>query len=137
MSEEKNPEGIDRREYIRYACKPKLKAIVDFNTDAARKALGKLPPIVFHKGEAALAVNISRKGMSLEISHFLPEGMMIKITIENPVTPPIQTGGRIMWTKRVPGSKDACVIGLSFRYMGEKHRRNLDKLIKFLQSIPA
>jgi len=136
MSKGKKPEGIDRREYIRYACRPKLKAIVDFNPEAARKALGKLPPIVFHKGEAALTKNVSKNGMALEINHFLPEGMTIKLSIENPITAPIQTGGRIMWVKRVPGSEDACVIGLAFRYMGEKHRRNLDKLVKFLQSIP-
>jgi hypothetical protein len=136
MSKGTPPEGIDRREYIRYACKTKLKAIIDFNPEAARKTLGKVPPIVFHKGEPALAKNISKKGMALEINHYLPEGMTIKISIENPITPPIQTGGRIVWVKRVPGSKDACEIGLAFRYMREKHRRNLDELIKFLQTIP-
>jgi hypothetical protein len=136
MSTEQNGAPIDKREFIRYACKTKLKAIIDFNPEAARKSLGKVPPIEFHKGETAVARNISLKGISLELDHFLPAGVTVKMAIENPVTPPIQTGGRIIWAKKSSGKKGTCLVGLAFRYMREKHRRNLEKLIEFLHSIP-
>jgi hypothetical protein len=132
----KETAGIDRRKYIRYACKTELKAIVDFNPSAADRTTGKLQPIVFHKGETAEVVNISEKGISLEMDHFLPKGMTMKMAIDNPIAPPIQTGGRIMWVKKIRGTKNRCVMGLAFRYMREKHRRNLDKLIEFLRTIP-
>ena len=79
--------GIDRRKYVRYACKAKLKTIVDFDPAAASKPTGKLPPIVFQRGESAFATNISQKGICLELDHFLPESMTLKIAIENPSGP--------------------------------------------------
>ena len=136
MNGGKKPASGERRKYIRYACKTEIKTIIDFNPDVARRAMGKLPPIVFRRGETAVVRDISEKGMSFELDHFLPEGMTIKIAIDNPVTPPIETGGRIVWAKKMPHGKEGYAMGLAYRYMREKHRRNLDKLITFLQSIP-
>lgn len=136
MGKGRETAGIDRRKYIRYACKTELKAIVDFNPSAAARTPGKLQSIVFHKGESATVLNISEKGISLELDHLFPIGMTMKIAIDNPITPPIQTNGRIMWVKKIRGTNNRCVVGLAFRYMREKHRRNLGKLIEFLQAIP-
>ncbi len=136
MDEKNGMKGVDRRQYIRYTCKTEFRAIVDFDAEAARKALGTVPPIVFHRGETATVRNISTKGISLELDHFLPPGMTMKMAIANPITAPIQTGARIMWSKMLPGPHPKCIVGLAFRYMREKHRRNLQRLIEFLQSIP-
>ncbi len=135
MGEEEKSGGGERRKYIRYACKTELKAIIDFNPDVARRSHGKLPPVVFRSGETAVVRNISKKGIAFELEHFLPEGMTIKLAIENPITPPIQTGARVSWVKKLPKEK-GYVMGLAYRYMREKHRRNLNKLVEFLWSIP-
>jgi hypothetical protein len=133
--EEKTTTG-ERREYVRYACRTELKTIIDFNPHVARRASNKLPPMTFHRGEIVTVRNISQKGISIELEHFLPEGMTIKMSIDNPVTPPIETRGRVIWTKESPGEKEGYIVGMAFRYMRDKHRRNLDKLIEFLQTIP-
>ena len=135
MGDEKKSGSGERRKYIRYACKTELKTILDFNPEVARRNHGKFLPVVFRKGETAVVRNISERGIAFELEHLLPEGMTIKIAIENPITPPIQTGARVLWVKRLPKEK-GYVIGLVYRYMREKHRRNLGRLIGFLQSIP-
>jgi hypothetical protein len=132
---EKGASG-ERRKYIRFACKTELKSIIDFNPDVARRAMGKLPPIVFRRGEIATVRNISEKGIALELGHMLAVGMTVKMAIENPVTPPIQTGARVAWAKKMRGGKKRYLMGMSFRYMREKHRRNLEMLIRFLETIP-
>ncbi len=132
---EKSPGG-ERREYIRYACKTELKTIIDFNPDVARRATGKLPPIVFRRGEKGAVRNISLRGIAIELEHMLAQGMTLKIALENPITPPIQTGARVVWAKKLPGRDGGYLMGLSFRYMRERHRRNLEKLVQFLHSIP-
>lgn len=136
MSNGNKAPNIERRKYIRYSCKTELKTIIDFNPDVARRSSGKFPPVVFRKGEHGIIRDISEKGLSIELEHVLPEGMVIKIAIENPVTPPIQTGARIMWAKKISGAKNRYVMGLAYRYMREKQRRYLESLIEFLQSIP-
>lgn len=126
----------ERRKYIRYSCKTELKAIIDFNTDVALRTFTKLPPIVFRRGEAGTVLNLSLKGLSLELEHFLPKGMMIKIAIDNPITPPIETDARVVWSKKPPKKSQAYTIGMAFRHMKDKHKRNLEKLIDFLKGIP-
>lgn len=126
----------ERRKYIRYACKAEFKAIIDFNPAAARRSTGKLQPIIFQRGEKGIIRNISEKGIAIELEHILAEGMILKIAIENPITPPIQTGARVLWAKKFAEEEGGYAMGLAFRYMREKHRRNLEKLISFLESIP-
>jgi hypothetical protein len=136
MSKKKDVTG-ERRSYIRYACKSELKAIIDFNPDVARRSRsGKMPPIVFRRGEKGTIRNISTTGIAIELDHILAEGMTLKMALENPITPPIQTGARVVWAKKMPRNKDGYLMGLAFRYMREKHRRNLEKLLGFLESIP-
>ena len=136
MNKKKGNGDGERRKYIRFACKAEFKAIIDFNADVARRSTGRFPAIVFHPGEKGIVRDISEKGISIELDHVLPEGMILKVAMENPITPPIQTGARIVWAKKLPKDKDGYVMGLTFRYMREKHRRNLEELIEFLQSIP-
>lgn len=127
----------ERRSYIRYACKSELKAIIDFNPEVARRARsGQMPPVVFHRGEKAIVRNISTTGIAIELDHILAEGIILKIALENPITPPIQTGARVVWAKKLSRGKGGYVMGLVFRYLREKHRRNLETLIGFLESIP-
>jgi hypothetical protein len=127
----------ERRLYIRYACSGEFKTIIDFNPDVARRARsGKIPPIVFRRGEKAVVRNISEKGIAVELDHILTEGMTLKMALENPITPPIQTGARVVWAKKMSGGKGGYVMGMAFRYMREKHRRNLETLLGFLESIP-
>ena len=80
--------------------------------------------------------DISEKGMAIELEHILPDGLTIKLAIENPVTSPIVTGARVVWSKKLAGKKPGYAMGMVFRYMREKHRRNLDRLIEFLDTIP-
>lgn len=136
MNQKKQYDGEERRKYIRYACKTELETIVDFNPEVARRALGKYPPITFHKGEKAVIRDISLKGISIELDNLLPAGIIIRIAIDNPVTPPIKTGARVVWSKKQSGSGKGYVMGMAYKYMREKHRRNLVKLIEFLQQIP-
>lgn len=136
MGQKKKNATGERRQYIRYACKAEFKAIIDFNPDVARRSMGKLPPIVFRRGERVTVRNVGEKGISIEGDRIMPEGLILKISLENPVTPPIQTGARIIWVKKRAKGKSGYVMGLAFRYIREKHRRNLEKLIEFLQSIP-
>jgi len=136
MDQENQSDGKERRKYIRYACTTKLETIVDFNPEVARRALGKYPPITFHKGEKATIRNISLKGILIELGHLLPAGIIIKIAIDNPVTPPIKTGARVIWSKKQSGSDKGYVMGMAYKYMRERHRRNLEKLLEFLQEIP-
>ncbi|RJP63959.1 MAG: PilZ domain-containing protein [Candidatus Abyssobacteria bacterium SURF_17] len=136
MDKEKEPVTGERRRYVRYACKMELKAILDFNPDVARRTSGKLPPIVFRRGETAVARDISEKGIAIETERFLPEGMIIKIAVENPFTPPIETDARIVWSKKLPGEKRGYILGMAFRHMRDKHRRNLEHLLEFLEEIP-
>ncbi len=136
MAQEKRPATGERRKFIRYACRTELKAIIDFNPDVARRALGKLPPIVFRRGEAGTIRDISEKGIAIELEHFLPEGMLVKMAIDNPATPSIETDARVVWSKKLPGEKRGYVMGMTFRHMKNKHQRNLEKLIDFLRSIP-
>lgn len=131
----KNSSG-ERRRYIRFACKTEFKAIIDFNPDVSRRSTGRLQPIVFKRGEKGAVRNISEKGVQIELEHILAEGMTLKMALENPITPPIQTGARVLWAKKLSKKKDGYAMGLAFRYMREKHRRNLEKLISFLESIP-
>ena len=126
----------ERREYIRYSCRTQVKAIIDFNPEVARRSLGKFPPIVFRRGETGPITDISEKGMAIELEHILPDGLTIKLAIENPVTSPIVTGARVVWSKKLAGKKPGYAMGMVFRYMREKHRRNLDRLIEFLDTIP-
>ncbi len=126
----------ERRKYIRHACAPEMKAIVDFNIDVARRSPGRLPPMAFRRGEKGTIRNISDRGISIELDGFLPEGMTIKMAIDNPVTSPIETGGRVVWSKKVAEHRERYVMGMTFRYMRDRHRRNLDKLIDFLRTIP-
>ena len=132
---DKRSDTGERRKYIRYSCNTELKAILDFNTDVARRTSSKLPPIVFRKGQTAVVRNISEKGISIEVGQFLPAGMMMKISINSPVTPPIETDARIAWSNELPNGQ-GYVLGMAFRHLREKHRRNLDKLLHFLQEIP-
>ncbi len=125
----------ERRKYIRYSCSTELKAILDFNTDVARRTSSKLPLIAFRKGQTAVVRNISEKGISLEVEQCLPAGIIMKISINSPVTPPIETDARIAWSNPLPNGR-GYVLGVAFRHMREKHRRNLDKLLHFLQGIP-
>ena len=132
---EKDVSG-ERRRYIRYACRTEVKAIIDFNPDIARRSLGKLQPIVFRRGEMGAITDISEKGVAIELDHILPEGLTIKLAIENPVTGPIVTGARVVWSKKLNKGKRGYAMGMVFRYLRGKHRRNLDNLIKFLHTIP-
>ena len=125
----------ERRKYIRYSCNTELKTILDFNSAVARRASGRPPSIVFRKGQTAVVRNISEKGIALEVGQFLPAGMVMKISINSPVTPPIETDARIAWSSEIP-SGQGYVLGMAFRHMREKHRRNLDRLLHFLQAIP-
>ena len=136
MSREDENAAVERRKYIRYACGTELKAIIDFNPDVARRAQGKLPKIEFRKGEKGVIRNISIRGISIELDHVLPEGITIKMAVNNPVTPPIKTGARVVWSKKLSGPREGYVMGMTYRYMREKHRRNLEKFIDFLQAIP-
>jgi hypothetical protein len=137
MNENKGSADGEKRKYIRYACRAEFKAIIDFNADVARRATGRFPTIVFHPGEKCIVRDISEKGISIETDHVLPEGMILKMAMDNPITPPIQTGARIVWTKELPDDSGGYVMGLTFRYMREKHRRNLEELLEFLKSIPG
>ena len=138
MSEKKKKDTTgERRTYIRYACKTEFKAIIDVNSDIARRSgSGKMPPIVFRRGEKGTVRNISTTGVAIELDHILAEGMTLKMALENPITPPIQTGARVVWAKKLSRSKGGYAMGMVFRYMREKHRRNLNKLIDFLDTIP-
>jgi hypothetical protein len=136
MGSSKKVDSGERRKYIRYACSTKVKAIIDFNPDVARRSLGKFPPIVLRRGETGPITDISEKGMAIELEHLLPEGLTIKLAIENPVTGPIVTGARVVWSKKLSGKKRGYAMGMVFRYMRKKHQRNLDKLIEFLHTIP-
>lgn len=136
MSREKKGPSGERRKYIRYACKTELKTIIDFNPDVARRSTGKFPPIVFRRGEKGAVRNISEKGVAIELDHMLVAGMTVKMALENPITAPIQTSARVVWAKKMRGGKKRYLMGMTFRYMREKHRRNLEKLIQFLQTIP-
>jgi c-di-GMP-binding flagellar brake protein YcgR len=133
---EKGKGGEERRKYIRFACKAEFKAIIDFNADVARRATGKFAPIDFRPGEKGEVRDISEKGISIELDHILTEGMIIKMALENPVTDPIQTGARVVWANKLDGEKGRYAMGLAFRYMSEKHQRNLKSLIEFIESIP-
>jgi hypothetical protein len=126
----------ERRKYIRFACKTELKAIVDFNPDIARRALGKLPPFMFRRGEHGVIRDVSEKGIAIEADHLLPEGLTIKMAIDNPITPPIETGAKIVWSKELSDDTRKYAMGMSYWHMKEKQRRNLEKLIAFLQTIP-
>lgn len=136
MKTEKKDVSGERRKYIRYSCRTQVKAIIDFNPDVARRSLGTFPPIVFRRGEIGAITDISEKGMAIELEHMLPDGLTIKLAIENPVTSPIVTGARVVWSKKLAGKKRGYAMGVMFRYMREKHRRNLDRLIEFLDTIP-
>jgi hypothetical protein len=136
MNQKNQHDGEEKRKYMRYACTTELETIVDFNPEVARRALGKYPPITFRKGEKAAIRNISQKGISIELDHLLPAGITIKIAIDNPVTPPIKTGARVIWSKKQSGSDKGYIMGMVYKYMREKHRRNLEKLLEFLQEIP-
>ncbi len=126
----------ERRKYIRYACRIELKTIIDFNTDVARRALGKLPHVHFRKGETAVVRDISEKGISLELHHLLPEGMLMKVAIENPVAPPIESVARVVWSRKLAKNGNRYAMGMQFRGMKDKHRKSLNKLLAFLQHIP-
>lgn len=132
---DKRPGTGERRKYIRYTCSTELKAILDFNTDVAHRTSSKLPQVVFRKRQTVVVRNIGEKGISLEVGQFLPAGMLMKISINSPVTPPIETDARIAWSKELPNGQ-GYVLGMEFRHLREKHRRNLDKLLHFLQEIP-
>lgn len=136
MAQENKPATGERRKFIRYACRTELKSIIDFNPDVARRTLEKLPPIVFRRGESGTIRDISEKGISVELEHFLPEGMIVKMAIDNPATPSIETDARVVWSKKLSGGKREYVMGMTFRHMKNKHQRNLEKLIAFLRNIP-
>ena len=136
MSKKKENTDGERRKYIRYACRAEFKAIIDFNADVARRSTGRFPAIEFHPGEKGVVRDISEKGISIELNHIMPDGMILKVAIENPITPPIQTGARVVWAKKLQKEEDGYVMGLTFRYMRERHRRHLEELIEFLRSIP-
>jgi hypothetical protein len=125
----------ERRRYIRYSCNIEMKAIIDFNTSVAHRTFDRLPRISFRKGETTIIKNISEKGISVQLEHFLPEGMMIRIAINNPVTPPIETDARVAWSKKL-SDEEGYVLGMAFRHMRDRHRRNLERLIDFLKEIP-
>jgi len=125
----------ERRKYIRYSCNTELKAILDFNVNVARRAASRLPAIAFRKGQTAVVRNLSEKGIAVEVEQFLPEGLMLKIAINSPVTPPIETDARIAWSSQL-ADEQRYVLGMEFRHMREKHRRDLDRLLHFLQEIP-
>ena len=136
MGDAKKNSSGERRRYVRFACKTEFKAIIDFNPDVSRRSTGRLQPIVFKRGEKGVVRDIGEKGVQIELEHILAEGMTLKMALENPVTPPIQTGARVVWAKKLSGDKGGYAMGLVFRYMTEKHRRNLLKLMNFLDSIP-
>ena len=136
MRDRNNNSSGERRRYIRFACKTEFKAIIDFNPDVSRRSTGRLQPIVFQRGEKGLVRDISERGIQIELEHILAEGMTLKIALENPVTPPIQTGARVVWAKKLSSGRDGYAMGMTFRYMREKHQRNLEKLLSFLESIP-
>lgn len=127
---------VERRQYVRYSCRTELKTIIDFNPGVARRIKQKVPSIEFRKGETGAVRDISEKGISIELGHLLPEGMIIKIAIDNPVSPPIETVARVVWSKKLSGKKKRYLIGMAFRHMKEKHRKNLKELFQFLQNIP-
>lgn len=126
----------ERRKYLRYACRTSLKTILDFNPTGADRDALKAQQITFSKGEEGSVLNISERGMAIELSHLLPAGLMLKIAIESPVTPPIETDARVVWADRLTTAKRGYIVGMSFRHMKDKHRRNLLRLIKFIQDIP-
>ena len=126
----------ERREFIRYACRISLKTILDFNPSGAARDAFKAQDIEFTKGENGTALNISERGMAVELQHILPPGLMLKISIENPVSPPIETDARVVWSDRLTTKKEGYIIGMQFRHMREKHQRNLQRLIEFLCNIP-
>ncbi|GAB4334983.1 MAG: hypothetical protein Kow0099_07310 [Candidatus Abyssubacteria bacterium] len=121
---------------MRYACRIELKTIIDFNPDVARRALGTLPTIDFRRGETALIRDISERGLSLESDHLLPEGMLMKIAVENPVAPPIEAVARVVWSKKLTENDTKYAMGMEFRNMKDKHRKNLNTLVAFLKNIP-
>ncbi|RJP15272.1 MAG: PilZ domain-containing protein [Candidatus Abyssobacteria bacterium SURF_5] len=126
----------ERRKFMRYSCKTSLKGILDFNPSGASRKTVKAQDIQFQKGETAYILNISERGLALELDHSLPPGLMVKIAIENPVAPPIETDGRVVWADKLTTKTQGYIIGMSFRHMREKHQRNLQRLITFLQNIP-
>ncbi len=136
MSRESSTGTGERRKYVRYACKIELKAIIDFNPAGEDKNVIKSQEIQFSKGEMGSILNISERGMAVELEHILPRGLLLKVAIENPTTPPIETDARVAWSDRLVSKPDGYIIGMQFRHMKEKHQRNLQRLIEFLQSIP-
>lgn len=134
------PEGRkqtgERRKYVRYACETEIKAVVDFNPDVARRTFGKLPPIVFRRGQRGTVRDISEKGLSIEVDDLLPDGMILKIAVENPVTVPVESAARVVWSKKIADAGQRYAIGMVFRNMKDRHKRNLDKLLQFLRNIP-
>jgi c-di-GMP-binding flagellar brake protein YcgR len=126
----------ERREFVRYACKIAFKTILDFNPSGAARDSVKAQDIEFSKGETGSALNISERGMAIELQHSLPSGLLLKVAIENPVAPPIETDARVVWADRLTTKKEGYIIGMKFRHMKEKHQRNLQRLIEFLQNIP-
>jgi hypothetical protein len=136
MNQEKDRATGERRRYVRYTCRTTLKTIIDFNLDVARRTKKKVPHVVFHRGEEGTVRNISEKGISIELDHLLPESVMLKMSIENAIAPPIETSARVMWARKSPDQEGKYIMGLAFKYMREKHRRNLAQLIEFLKTIP-
>lgn len=126
----------ERREFIRYACKISLKTILDFNPSGAARDAVRAQDIEFQKGEIGYALNISERGMAIELDHTLPPGLLLKLSIENPAAPPIETDARVVWADRLATKKQGYIIGMTFRHMREKHQRSLQQLIQFLQKIP-
>jgi c-di-GMP-binding flagellar brake protein YcgR len=113
-----------------------LKTILDFNPSGAARDTVKAQDIEFRKGETGFVLNLSERGMAIELEHTLPAGLLLKLSIENPAAPSIETDARVVWADRLTTKKQGYIIGMTFRHMKEKHQRSLQQLIQFLQKIP-
>jgi c-di-GMP-binding flagellar brake protein YcgR len=126
----------ERRKFVRFTCRIELKTILDFNPTGQSKNEVKAQEIEFHKGETGTVLNISERGMAIELGHMLPKGLLMKVAIANPVGPPIETDARVVWSDRLTTKKEGYIVGMQFRHTKEKHQRNLQRLIEFLKNIP-